>query len=463
MQGKEHAAGLSAGNRFTWADWLLFAVLGLFCFLSFSQSDLLVTGNRSWMLYRSHITDFYDVVYDWEQAYYANYMPSTFLLFAVWILPLKLLGVRAPAYVEENRLILVMWYKLLPVAAYMLSGFLLYKIARRMGFSAGRAKACAFSFLTMPAAFFSQFIFSQYDSFTVLFMLLGIYFYMRRQRHDTLRFCLSFGVALTFKYWALLIFLVLLLLDRKKLTAILVCSAVMAVPFLLECLIFSGADAFYQDVFGFRALSYAQQEDFSALGPVSFFQVGVCVMLAWAYFTEPRDREEHIRWGVYLCCGMCFVIFGLSFWHPQWILFAAPFWAVSSYMNRHTDKFLWLDILFIFFLYIFTVRYFVGNVDDTMLRYGVWKYLLDGLETVRHMECFVPNISMTIVGSMIFAVILIRFLFVHPRYTLTALSREDETYHMWLLRLRLVAGAAMFAVPAFLSAYDTVTRGVLPH
>lgn len=447
---------LQKEDRLTRWDWLLFGVLGLLCFVSFAHSDLLVTGNRSWMLYRSHIYDFYDVVYDWEQAYDMNYMPSTFLVFALWILPLKLLGVAPPGYVEDNRLLLVMWYKALPVAVYMLSGYLLYRIAGQLGFGKQKAKVCMFAFLTLPVAFFSQMIFSQYDIFTVVFMLLGIYFYFRREKHDTLRFCLFFGVAVTFKYWALLIFLLLLLLDRKKLSEIVLCCAVMAAPFALEYLLFSWSDAFLQDVFGFHALRFAEQSDFTASGTVSFFKVGICLMLAWAYFTSPKDENERVRWSMYLCCGMCFVIFGLSAWHPQWLLFAAPFWVLSTFMNKHADKFLWLDVLFIAAFYIFVVRWLPGNVDDAMLRYGVWKYPLEGLETLRHMECFVPQISLNTVYSVIFSIILIRFLFMHPKYMIASLEENGGRYHMWLLRLRLAAAVVLFAVPAFLSAYDTV-------
>lgn len=200
------------GDHLSKWDWVLFGVLACFCYFSFVQEDLYLTGNRSWMLYQSSFFDYYDVLHEWTGDYGANYMPSTFLLYAIWILPLKLLGFAPPPVVTQDRLIFTMWYKLLPVLFYIASAYLIYRIAQKMGLNTRRAKVCMFAFLTMPVALFSQFIFSQYDIFAVFFTLLGLYFYYRGQSSkDKWLFCLFFGIAVTFKYFALLIFFVLLM------------------------------------------------------------------------------------------------------------------------------------------------------------------------------------------------------------------------------------------------------------
>jgi hypothetical protein len=160
---------------------LLFAVLSGFCFISFAQSDLMVTGNRSWLFYESGIRGFYGASFQWTGLLGANYMPTTFWLFALWNYPLKLLGFDMPAHADVSNLSYIMWYKLLPVLFYIASAYLLFVIARQIGMSKARAKVCMFSFLSMPLAFFSQLIFSQYDSFTVFFMLAGMLFYFREE------------------------------------------------------------------------------------------------------------------------------------------------------------------------------------------------------------------------------------------------------------------------------------------
>ena len=77
-----------------------------------------------------------------------------------------------------------------------------------------------FLFLTAPLAVYSVFIFSQYDVFTVFFLLWGMDFYFRGQRGDLLRFSLLLGVAVTCKYQAAPVFFILLFLREKRLSRV---------------------------------------------------------------------------------------------------------------------------------------------------------------------------------------------------------------------------------------------------
>ncbi len=123
--------------------------------------------------------------YEWDAYQYnmwGSYMPSTYLVFAVWNIPIKLLGiVTRPERFAANTAVL-MWYKLLPVSLYLVSGYLIYKIASVIGMGTKKSKLCAYVFLTTPIGFFSQFMFGQYDIFTVFLILLGIYYYLKDNR-----------------------------------------------------------------------------------------------------------------------------------------------------------------------------------------------------------------------------------------------------------------------------------------
>lgn len=448
------------GDHLSKWDWVLFGVLACFCYISFAQEDLYLTGNRSWMLYQSSFFDYYDVLHEWTGDYGANYMPSTFLLYAIWILPLKLLGFAPPPVVTQDRLIFTMWYKLLPVLFYIVSAYLIYRIAQELGLNTRRAKVCMFAFLTMPVALFSQFIFSQYDIFAVFFTLLGLYFYYRGQSSkDKWLFCLFFGIAVTFKYFALLIFFVLLLLDEKRVRMIIARSACMAMPFVLELLPFIHSHSFVKGVFGFNALSYANQADLiTPQGSISFFQVACCFFVLWAYFVHPKDRDDQIRWSLYLSCGICFALFGLAAWHPQWLIFAAPFWVLSAFINRHLEKFLWIDFAFAVVFYPFVVSYWSGSVDQTLLRHGIWKYLLVERTDYLSMADLLSVIDANVLYAMLTVLILVLFVFKHPKQTLETLSDDNGRDHMWLIRLRLVTAVLLFAIPAFLCMFNTVTH-----
>ena len=184
-------------------DYVITGILLLFCYFSYLFGDIVVTGNRSF-LYHTNPLDFYDECFKWTGDYGANYMPSTFILLAIWNLPLRLFG-RVPGTVYVNSIVNNMWYKLLPVIVYYISAQLIYKIGIYLGFSEKKAKLCKYAFLTCPLAVFSQFIFGQYDIFTILFILLGFYYFLK---DDTKKFILFFGIAVTFKYQALVYFAV---------------------------------------------------------------------------------------------------------------------------------------------------------------------------------------------------------------------------------------------------------------
>lgn len=124
------------------------------------------------------------------------------------------------------------------------------------GFGEKKAKLCKFAFLVFPIGVFSQFIFSQYDIFTVFFMVLGLYFYVRG---GLWKFALSFGVAATFKYHALLFFLILLVLREKKIRNLIKYAVVMAVPLMIEVLPNIGNIYFKRNVLGFGVLKFVQK------------------------------------------------------------------------------------------------------------------------------------------------------------------------------------------------------------
>lgn len=129
---------------------------------------------------------------------------------------------------------------------------------------------------------------------------------------------------------------------------------------------------------------------------------------------------------------------------------------LSAFINRHLEKFLWMDFAFVVVFYPMVVCLWPGNVDDTMLLHGVWKYLLIDRTVHKTMADIISKVDSNVLYTVLFVLILVFFVFKHPKNTLDDLSADDGWDHMWLIRLRLVAAVLLFAVPAFLSLYDTV-------
>ena len=194
-------------GKFVNRDWdkvdiIIMIVLFVVCAVSFGLGDVRVTGNRSFLMHTNFL-DFYDASHAWTGDYGANYLPSTFWLYAIWTLPLRLFG-RVPGDIGTNSLLNITWYKLLPLFFFFGSAVLIYKICLFAGFGEKKSRLCKYAFLVCPIAVFSQMIVAQYDSFTIFFILLGFYYFLKK---DDVKFLLSFGIAITFKYQALIYFL----------------------------------------------------------------------------------------------------------------------------------------------------------------------------------------------------------------------------------------------------------------
>lgn len=419
-------------------------------FVSAAEGDLMITGNTAWQLWNSHFTNFYEVVMAWEDSASANYMPTTYILFGLWILPLKLLGYEAPVTAGTNVLRYVLWYKLLPVLFYAGCAYLIYKIAREMKFGDLKARWCAFAFVTAPVAVYSQFIFSQYDSFTLFFMLLGIYFYLKDK---TPGFIIGFAIAASFKYYAILFFAVVLMIREKRIGWIILKMLGAAALDILYLAIFLRSHAFSECIFGFNAMDYIKQSDFSTiLGSVSFMQVAVIVICAWSYFVEVTNKTDAFRWAVFLCCGLCFALFGLSTFHPQWLLIAVPFWLFGAMMHRRREVFMWLDMLFGMVFYLFAYMFWANIGDDVCLYNGVWRWLLNGRIFPTHIADLIPYSNSDQLYTVIVALMLIFFVFQHPKYGQKQLSADasDIVKGRFVLYLRAAVGPALYIIPAAL-------------
>ena len=152
-------------------DYVAFAAIAVFCFLVFQQSDLLHTAGCSYGYLNGHFRDFYDYcgTFDIHPAY----MPSFYLIFAIWNIPMRLFGI--VTFPTENLPVLaILWAKLLPCLIYVASGVLIYHIAILAGMGSKKSKLCAYACLTMPVAFYAQFIFGQYDIIMTFCVLLGV-------------------------------------------------------------------------------------------------------------------------------------------------------------------------------------------------------------------------------------------------------------------------------------------------
>ncbi|KAF0226220.1 MAG: hypothetical protein FD133_826 [Erysipelotrichaceae bacterium] len=429
-------------------DWSLFAFFGILCYFSFNQGlDLVHTGISSFAYLRGHFLDFYE--YNKVIVGGNNYLPSTYIIYAIWNLPIHLLGLLNETNSKDSLLALY-WFKLLPTLVYMASGYLVYRISLIFGLKHGIAKIAGFAFLTMPIGFFSQFIFGQYDIFTVFFMLLGLLFYYKK---NILLFTVFMGIAVTFKYFPVLIFIPLLMLVEKDVFKIIKYSLILMLPLLLEVLIYLPSDAFRYGVFEFEANSYM----FYATINLSSISLRIVIVLwillaAYAYFTELKDDFSVIKWSIFFANIVTFLSFGLSMWHPQWLLFAVPFWVLGTMLSKKFDIFMVIEFMIMVFFILFTVNFFTNNVDQNMLNYGIFRDLIDGdINLKLTMANFFVFSKPDIIYSVFSSLLLVYVLFKHPKYQIEkAEDFELGTQGLLFMRMRFILGIGFFILPAFI-------------
>lgn len=421
------------------ADWLVALGIMFVLFVSCVQGDIRMTGNRSFLMYE-HFTDFYEASYQQSGGYWANYLPSTFLAYALWNLPLYLTG-HVPEQILTNSIINNLWFKLLPVILYFVTSHLIYRIALRIGFEEKKARLCRFAFLIFPISVYSQFLFGQYDIFTVFFMILGLYYYLNGKMW---RFSLFFGIAVTFKYQALLYFLVFVLLREKKIRNLIKYAVVVALPALIEIIPNWSSPAFHRAVLGFGVLDFVDRSFYVGFFSGFNLMAVVCAfILVWSYQKKAETEAELVSWGLFFAVAISFGVFGFSSWNPQWILLLAPFLVLNIFINENGNMLVMITNIFMLAMYIFCSQ---SLLDETVLNLGIFKYLLKGRTfAVRMWDIYAFHNEELLLAAM-WVVLLVYVVFGHPRYHKNRGNYIAKDL-IWQLRSAFLFCVAAFVIP----------------
>lgn len=351
-------------------DVALYLLLVAFCFFTFNHVDINHTIGCSFALLNGHFADFYD----YNAAFFRelNYLPSTYVLFAVWGLPVKLLGLATPlAYPPWG---VTLWFKVLTTLFFAGSAYVLALITSRLKPTGdSHLSATPWIWLTSPIAIFSQFIFGQYDILTVFFTLLGLLFWMDRKLW---KFSLIFGVAITFKYFPLFLFLPLLFLVEKRPLRLLGYAIPFALPLVFEAGLYHSSPAFVHGVFGFKAAGRAA-EALVTIGSTNFnllYFILAAVTLTAFLMPTPKVSLAGFKTSLKLISLGCFAVFCCFLWHPQWVIFLTPLIALLIATSVKPSRVLWIDLILSVAFVAFTVRRYSHNVDQFLLAGGFWGY-----------------------------------------------------------------------------------------
>ena len=355
-----------------WEKAAFFTVAAL-CFTY--HSDILNTAGSAFTFLNGHILDFYTVNAD--LGYYDIYMPGVYILFAIWNIPLYILGygrTLVPFAEMSYPYPVYLWFKLLPVLCYFLTSFLIREIMLEVGFSGRKARIAQVVWVSCPLGFLSQ--------FALFFCLLGLLSYLRR--HDG-RFLLFFTIAVTFKYFALLYFMPMLLLREKNfLKAALktVAAFILNVPMLLN----QGYGAGYVEFMARNSLLARVLYPHLVLGhggaDVPVIPVLFVLLFAYVFF---RAKEAGTKEGVFaqiVCYANFanFAMFGFLFWHPQWLLYATPFLVFTVFLAKDKRKTVMLEALLALAYTVCKIKSFSADGAQHMLAGGLFGPVLQDID-----------------------------------------------------------------------------------
>lgn len=440
------------------ADCILGIATITFCFVFFFQADLPLIGSCSLSYLFGEPLDFYE---NSSRVHAGNaascaYPPSAYVLFSLWLLPFKLLGVLTGP--ERFPIYLTYWLKLLTTICYVATALAFRKILAEYSPNNAWIKHATLAWVAMPLGVFSQLIFSQIDIFYVFPVLLGVLMFTRKRLFAASAF---FGIAMTFKYFPAFVFLPLLLFHEKSVAKLLTHGAVFLTPTILINLAYHASAAYAAAVNGY----FVVDRIYSALFDVGGWHIyllftALTVLCGIAYVTTPTERTRLPRTAYFWLVGSVFP-FLFIVWHPQWLLSTTPAIALSSALSKTGERFMLLDLAGMLAFVAVCAIAFPFNVDAAMFRGALLGMPIDNGFLMRRLFDWFSGHSLGVFVSAFSGYLLLQLilkrkqLFVEADLTgaIPSTNRYDS------LRVYFYAGLLTFLVPAGIALFKDKARG----
>ena len=341
---------------------LVFAVISLILFYSFIYNDILETmrvGISLWdELVEGNLRYFYGQWWHMDPVAYtkdvqAVYDFPIYIVFALWNIPLWLLERFAGVDVFTS-VPCLMWGKTILLVATWLLVQAMWRLCRALQLDEDTSRLVCILFLTSNFYLTSVIVMSAYDILAMYCTLEGIRCYYEGSMRG---FVLWFMWAIPLKFFALLLYVSLLLLKEKRILRI-VGYLVAAMALLMVCrlLIPCGAVAGDPSSVALSLTNILESTDLSGLSIWyvlmydeelvldSVYPSVIAFLLVFlvCYIIRLETQEQLQRWGIYMCFLTYAVMFVTCFSHPYWLLIMVPFAAILIGQNR---QYLYINVL----------------------------------------------------------------------------------------------------------------------
>ena len=331
-------------------QWVFLVIASAFSFFFMLYNDNLTNSMSGYYLMNS--------IFDGTLSQQFNAMGwsygiTIFAIYAVWSFPLCLLShvFHVPIVLESIPVLL--WYKLLLFTFAIWSVVLVAKIAKFI-FDEKIEEIgilyCSSIFFVFPVIAIAQ-----CDIIGLCFVLLGIYYYLLG---DDWKFLLAFAMASTMKYFAIFVFIPLVLYRYRKMFKLLCTLCIGASLVIISVYIISrsygGAylmrdNTYYVNVhiqnFTMSSIDLGMERVVSLL---AFFYGALCIGAYGFPNCNDEERKKYTLWLALAGYSCFFLFYPCNFY---WYVLLAPFMTLVAWNNRKFKKFnILLDTLYGFLM-----------------------------------------------------------------------------------------------------------------
>lgn len=352
--------------------WAVALILGAFAWLLFVHPDIIETANHSYLLLESifsgRFMHFYtDVMEHNNTLYYLNnahYNVVIYLIFALAELPIFIINSLFGLPVNEP--ILYFTGKLVSIGFFLACLPVLKEIANELKIEEKLQSWLLLFFVLWPPAFFSSYVMGQYDSICLFFTLLSFMYWLKGKY---MHFALVAGVGAACKFFALFLFLPLVLLTEKRLLHIIKYGLLSLWLVLPTSLLFMGRTG---DMGHFNGIMSSRLFTAKFLGAreIPLFPALYLLLCFAAYLWQPKPDQQK-RAGLWLGLGAYSLFFLLVDWHPQWLLLLAPFILLTTFLEKNKTPWFWLDIALSAGFFIYCAVAFPNQLEANLLDFGL--------------------------------------------------------------------------------------------
>lgn len=364
-------------TKLQWSLPFISILLGFIFFLR-NPSDLLATTQHGLLFVHCLFTG--DMSQFIELGNTSTIMPTMygFVLYAIFgLLLLPFVGVVAilPGgfdYTQMDQVWDATRYMQVCLALLLvLTSFLVFRLAKEMGFSEGKAKWSAYLYLASPFTLFADAVFWQYDVITLVFFIWAMIFYVRK---DYTKFSILMAVAIACKLFAAFAFVPLILLVEKRLWHLakyaLIAFSLTAVSELVVRKL-PGAET-TQELRENLLVKLTDNGLVVGIGVISLAVVSVVGLCIYAYLTKIDDLKSlnyHAIYFSFISLALPFTFFHAN---PYWWILAIPFLAILIVGNARFKELLVIASGAFAFVIITAVIAFRFYMDQDMVNGGVF-------------------------------------------------------------------------------------------